>query len=597
MKGREQKMATSVYFNGTVLTIPGAYSAVDTSNMAVKDDNTGAKTVAIIGECTGGEPGAVQFFTDPVSARKTLKSGYLLKACEKAWYPVSATKEGVDVGGANMIVVIRSNKATKSALNIFSNSTATKPQIAFQSKDWGKNNNHMIKIQEGTATGTKVVIIYNQDENTYETFDNLGRMFSIGYTGEAAYAEVNIYKDNTDVVWFQTKVGADAETAAEDLKIKLDPAIYKTISNFIEDLSAYENYTVTYSKFNNRIAVNDLDFVSKLKIKATEDVKTYNITAVYADIAYTLNNSSRLVEVVSVDRSQGAIGNTPEYIYFNGGAEGNSPSSWVDYFDALSNFDIDYIVPLTGDISIHAELAEHVATLSGTMGKERRGVVGGNVGETVEETLQRARNLNSDRMQVVHGGFYDVNSNNALELYPPYILAAQHAGRATFLPEGETATHDVYRMSAPEYQLEASEITQLLQGGCLAFEYVLSGNSVSSGYVRLVWDLTTDLFNTDSVHTERGTGQLADSINKEIRRELDKLFTGKRTGITDVVSAKNKVISILQNRYLNGFIVAFKDVYVTKTGGTTYVDYSVAPAEPNNFTLITGHFYSETLAV
>ena len=214
----------------------------------------------------------------------------------------------------------------------------------------------------------------------------------------------------------------------------------------------------------------------------------------------------------------------------------------------------------------------------------------------MNQALQRVRGLNSDRMQLVYGGFYDVSESNNLELYPPYILAAQHAGRAAFLPDGETATHDVYRMSAPEYQLEASEVTALLQGGCLAFEYVLSGNSTSYGYVRLVWDLTTDLYNTDSIHTERGTGQLADSLNKEIRRGLDGLLTGKRTSVTDITSAKNKVISILTNRLNNGFIVGFGDVYVTKTGGTTYVDYSIAPAEPNNFTLITGHFYSETLS-
>lgn len=588
-------MANSVYFNGTVLTVPGAYSAIDSSGMATKSGDTGSKTVAIIGECAGGEPGAVQFFTDPIQARKVLKSGYLLKACEKAWYPVSSTKEGVDVGGANMIAVIRSNKATKAALNVF-NTNPDKPQIAFQSKDWGRANNHQIKIQEGTAEGTKLIVVYDQANEKYENFDNLGRMFSIGYTGDAAYAELNIYKDNNDIMWFQTKIGDDAASAVEDLKIKLDNNVYKNIRNLILDLQSYENYYVVYNKFNNRISATDLDFVSQKGIKATNDIQAYNVTAVYADMAYTLNASSRLINVVSYDRAQGTIGNTEGYIYFNGGSEGASPTSWVEYFDALSNFNVDYIVPLTGDISIHAELMEHVVTLSGTMGKERRGIVGGNIGETVAEALQRARNLNSDRMQLVYGGFYDPNSNNELELYPPYILAAQHAGRAVFLPDGEAATHDVYRMSAPEYQLESGEITQLLQGGCLAFEYVLSGNSTQYGFVRLVWDLTTDLFNTDSIHVERGTGQLADSINKEIRRELDKLFTGKRTSLTDVTSAKNKVISILKTRHDDGFIVAFKDVYVTKTGGVTYVDYSVAPAEPNNFTLITGHFYSETLS-
>lgn len=588
-------MANSVYFNGTVLTVPGAYSAIDTRGMATKNDDTGSKTVAIIGECAGGEPGAVQFFTDPVSARRVLKSGYLLKACEKAWYPVSTSKEGVDIGGANMIAVIRSNKATKAALNIIKDNP-DRPQIIFQSKDWGRNNNYQIKIQTGTAEGTKLVTVFDQINDLYEHFDNLGRMFSIGYTGEAAYAELNIYRDNNGIMWLQTKIGADAASAVEDLKIQLDTNVYKTVRSLILDLQSYENYFVVYNKFNNRITVDDFDYISQKNIKATETVQAYNVTAVYADMAQTLNTTSRMVNVIFADRAQGDIDNTEGYVYLTGGIEGASPTSWVEYFDALSNFNIDYIVPLTGDISIHAELMEHVVTLSGTMGRERRGIVGGNVGETVTETLQRARNLNADRMQVVHGGIYDVGYNNEIELFPPYILAAQHAGRAAFLPDGETATHDVYRMSAPEYQLEANEITQLLQGGCLAFEYVLSGNATSVGYVRLVWDLTTDLFNTDSIHTERGTGQLADSINKEIRRDLDKLFTGKRTSLSDVTTAKNRVISILQNRYKNGFIVGFKDVYVTKTGGVTYVDYSVAPAEPNNFTLITGHFYSETLS-
>ena len=588
-------MANSVYFNGAVLAVPGAYSAIDTSGMATKNDTTGSKTVAIIGECTGGEPGAVQFFTDPVSARRTLKSGYLMKACEKAWYPVSATKEGVSIGGANMIVVIRSNRATKSGLDIIK-TNLDKPQIAFQSKDWGKNNNHQIKIQEGTATGTKMLTIYDQVNNLYENFDNLGRLFSLGYIGDAPYAELNIYKDNNGIMWFQTKIGNDANSAEEDLMIQLDPNVYKTMNNLITELQSYDQYQLVTSNYNTTIPVNEFDFVSQRNIKATAEIQAYNITAVYADIARTLSATSRLVEVIFYDRSQGAIGNSDGYLYFSGGTEGTSPASWVEYFDALSNFNIDYIVPLTGDASIHAELTEHVNTLSGTMGKERRGIVGGNIQETVAQALQRARGINSDRMQLVYGGIYDVSESNTLELYPPYILAAQHAGRAAFLPDGETATHDIYRMSAPEYQLEAQEVTQLLQGGCLAFEYVLSGNSTSQGYVRLVWDLTTDTYNTDSIHTERGTGQLADSINKEIRVALDKLFTGKRTSVTDITSAKNKVISILSTRLRDGFIVAFRNVYVTKTGGTTYVDYSVAPAEPNNFTLITGHFYSETLS-
>ena len=594
-------MANTVYFNGDVLTIPGAYSAIDVSNLQVKSDGDGAKTIAIIGECTGGEPQVVQFFNEPTVARKILKSGELLKACEKAWNPVSGSKEGVPIGGANVIAVIRSNAATKSFLEIDPEGVVnpTEKQIVFQSKDWGKDTAHQVKISDGTIEGTKNLTIYDQTNDVYEHWDNVGRMFSIGYTGDKAYAEVNVYKDSNGAMYFQTKIGDDEASAVEDIHIALDPVKYKNLRVLISDLQSYENYNViAATRYNMRLKVNELDIITKKNIKATQLVPTATITATFADTASTLALNSRLIEVKSYNKEIGnkTIPNTNgAYLFLTGGSEGSSPASWIKFFDMLSNYDIQYIVPLIGDISIHAELMEHVMAMSGTMGKERRGVVGGNINETINESIQRARDLNHARMQVVHGGFYDVNSSNELELYPPYILAAQHAGRAAFLPDGEPATHDIYRMSAPEYQLEAPEITALLQSGVLAFEFVIGQTGVSQSYVRLVQDLTTDLINQDVVHVERATGQLADSINKEIRRGLDSLLTGKRTSLTDLTSAKNRVISILQERQRNGYIIAYKDVYVSKTGTITTVDYGVAAAEPNNFTLITAHYYSETL--
>lgn len=590
-------MANQTYFNGNIITVPGAYSAIDTSGIATKSELSGLKTLAILGECTGGEPGAVQFFTDTVSARKILKSGELLKACEKAWNPVTSTKEGVDIGGANIIACIRTNKATKSSIKIFKDFSATLPQLVFQSKDWGKNTNYQIKIQDSESEGTKKITIYDQVNNYYENFDELGKLFSIAYIGTEPYAELNIFRDATGVFHFQTRIGENMEDAEEDISIVLDNNVYKSMRALIYELQSYENYKIAVpNRYNTRIKVSEFDLVVNKNIKAPDENTLFNVTAVYADIYYNLSVSSNLIELYSFDRSQGEIDNIDNYVALTGGTEGVSPFSWVEFFDQLSGFDIDYIVPLTDDKSIHAELSEHINICSGTMGRERRGVVGGAISETVNETLQRAHELNSSRIQVVHGGFYDVNTNGELELYPPYILAAQHAGRAVFLPEGESATHDVYRMSAPEYQLEAGEITKLLQGGCLAFEYVLSGNSATASYVRLVRDITTDLINTDSVHVERATGQLADSLNKEIRKKLDKMLTGKRMTGTTIVSAQNAILSILQNRMRDGYITGYKNVSVTNSNGITEVHYGVAAAEPNNFTLITAHYYSQELS-
>lgn len=590
-------MSQSVYFNGELLTIPGAYSTVDTGMMTTKGDNAGAKIIAFVGESSGGEPETVQFFTEPTSARKVLRSGDLLKACEKAWNPVSKTKSGVSLGGANMIACVRSNKATKSSHIIKKQASDENPQLKFISTDWGENTAHQIKMVNGTLNGTKKLVVYDQSNGVYENVDNIGNLFTINYKGEQPYAELNIFVDGSKSMYFQTKVGANAGSATEDIKIKLDTLNFKSLKALILQLQSYENYVVSaLNPYNNRLAVTDLDFVDKANIKLDSGQNPYRVTAIYADMQSKLSVNSHLIRLESYDKAKGEIANF-DYVTLTGGTNGTSPASWVKYFDMLSNFDVTYIVPLTSDVSIHAELLSHITRLSGNLGKERRGIVGGGIAETVSETIVRARDLTSDRMQVVHGGFYDFNSNNELELYPAYILAAQHAGRVAFLEDGESATHDVYRMSAPEYKLEKDEIEQLISGGCLAFEFVLGKNGTSQSYVRLVQDLTTNTTATNTIHTERATGALSDSINKEIRESLDELLTGKRISVSDLASAKNKVISILENRKRKNHIIDFKDIYLTKEGTITVVHYYVAPAEPNNFVLVTGHYYSETITV
>lgn len=578
-------MAQNVYFNGELLTIPGAYSTTDVSAMSTKGDSDTAKVIALIGECTGGEPGVVQFFTEPTAARKVLKSGELLKACEKAWNPVSKSKTGVKLDGANLIACIRSNEATKSS------TTINDGQLVISSKDWGANTAFQVKLQDGTVKGSKKLVTYDQVNGTYETIDNIGALFTLKYTGSQKYAEVNIQSSDDGYSYLTTKVGEDAGTATEDIKIKLDRIKIKSIKTLIGEIQAYENYQLVIpGNYNPRLKVTDLDEVSALDITSAQP-----ITAVYADMKSKLENSSQLIELTKFDASKGKIENF-DYTTLEGGTEGVSPASWVKFFDALSNYDIFYIVPLTGDKAIHAELIAHINELSGSMGRERRCVLGGNIGETLLETIDRSKTAAFDRVQVVYGGFWDYDSNNELTLYPPYILAAQHAGRAAYLEDGEPATHDVYRMAAPEYKLERNEITQLLQNGVLAFEFVLGKTGTSQSYVRLVQDLTTDVLSTDTVHTERATGALADSINKQIREELDDLLTGRKTTSSDLTSAKNRIISILDDRKRKNQIIDYKDVYVTKSGTVTEVDFSVAPAEPNNFTLITAHYYSQDIS-
>ena len=693
-------MATKgVYFNGKLLTIPGLYATVD-STMNSSKAAVGAKVIGLIGECTGGEPDTVQFFSDPSIAKKVLKSGELLTAMNKAWNPVSKTKTGVTLSGADIIAVIRANKATKGTTGIkqasakdaaigkvaastsatttgkvtatgdytgsgnatiyievvSSGTTAlaetkfnwrlvpdnkfvsdadmqaaanvalgdTGISVAFgdgnynygdvflipvtaavkatddvfdvQSKDWGIDANKIQhKLTTGTTANSKKFVVYDSKNDLYETFDNLGPVFTIKYSGEQTYAAMSIISDGEgNSIKLQTYIGAAEDTAIVDLDIDLDVKTFRTVKSFLSYMSGFENYEVSAVKgYNTALSVHDFDFCEKKAIKTAATV-----TALLPDLQKTVAEKSNMVEVEIVNRELANVADY-QFVALTGGSEGRVPTSWEEYLNMLGRYNISYITPLTDDESIIAECIAHVNNMSDNFGKERRLICGSGNHLSVDEAADKAQLFSGHRVQYVYPGFYDLNDDGETELYPAYILAAQHAGRAAGLPDGESATHDTYRMAGIEYELEPNEITQLLNAGVVTFEFVIAEDSYSSSSVRLVQDITTYTDTNDPLYVERSVGAIADSLNKRIRAAIDDLITGRKTTTGILTSVKNAVISVLQQSMKEPYecIVAYRDVKVYKEGGATYIEYAVAPAEPNNFTLITGHFYSETLSV
>lgn len=688
-------------FNGKTFVIPGMYSTFDSSMTYSKLSNSESKLIALIGESTGGEPNTVMFFNEPSAAKKVLKSGDLLKACNKAWNPVSRTKEGLDLGGADIIACIRVNQATqaKKVLDFISQieakigdivasvsdtSTGTitaqgdytgdknvtyqveiisvdddkvtfnyklasetekteylseedititdgdggflipdtgvtleftkgtfnpgdiflvplycevavsSPKWEIVSKDWGREANKIqFKIEDGTAKATKKLTVFDVNTDNYEIFNNLGSAFSIKYTGEAAYAAISIITDGMgNAIKLQTYIGESELAAIVDLDIDLNATTFRSIRQLVRHLQGYENYQVTYSNYCNQIcSVNDLDCITKQSI-----LEEFNVTDTLADIRRTLENSSELVEVGVVYNAElGTVENMP-YATLSGGTAGKVPNSWVKFYDMLAKYPIQYIVPLTSDDFIITECLEHVTSMSSTtFGKERRMMCGTNVGTSVVDAIKKARVLGSDRCQFLSQGFYDLNEESQLELYPPYITAAQFAGRCAFLPDGETATKDVFRMSKLEKEYEPEELQSLLAAGVVVFEFCIADDAYSSSYVSCVQDITTSQ-ESDILRTERAVGVIADHTNKDIKAAIDNLIVGRKTPIGLLQTIKNTVITVLERKVNDEqVIVAYKDVNVYKQGQVVYIEYAAAPTEPTNFVFISGHYYSESL--
>jgi hypothetical protein len=212
-----------IYFDGRRLIRPQAATRIDDTGMYARGLG-GANTLALIGECSGGEPGKVMWFTDPSYAKAILRSGDLLTAIQRAYAPSS------EVNGAYLVAAIRVNPATKATLTL--RDVSGNPLILVSSIDWGLWNNQIkVRVEDGTLPkgGKKLTITYG---NTYDQGDNIlkkslvvGLSDALALSGTLSIGGGNLttlVTASPQAVYFN----ATPETTPFSLKVNLTDKIY-----------------------------------------------------------------------------------------------------------------------------------------------------------------------------------------------------------------------------------------------------------------------------------------------------------------------------------------------------------------------------------
>lgn len=175
-------MATSIFFNGRLISVPGSYSEVDASGLEqVGLSATGI--VAVIGEGEGGIPASSisttdDFirFTKPEQARETFRSGDLREVADMLFAPAN---DANILGGAVEVVAMKVNPATQSTATL---ANAYGDSLDITSQDYGAFTEQInVAIADGTTQGKLLTITF---EDTIETVDDLGGddIFTIKYT-------------------------------------------------------------------------------------------------------------------------------------------------------------------------------------------------------------------------------------------------------------------------------------------------------------------------------------------------------------------------------------------------------------------------------
>lgn len=174
-------MATRIYTNGISTSVPGVYSAIDASGLA-QTSLSATGVVAVLGEGTGGipytaagtDPGNLPRLTSAQALKKAFASGDLLEA---GLMLLDSSSDPNVVGGAQVVVGVQVSPEVAAEAEL---SDASDPLLTISAVRFGTAGNTLsIKVEDGTATGSKKVTLSDSSSGAAEAKDNLSSASAI----------------------------------------------------------------------------------------------------------------------------------------------------------------------------------------------------------------------------------------------------------------------------------------------------------------------------------------------------------------------------------------------------------------------------------
>lgn len=559
----------SVFFNGRLYVSPATVSAVDDSAMANTNANVG-NVLALIGTSEGGKPFEALRFGSASEARAVLRGGEMLKAIEKAFDSSS------QAGAPATVVAVRVNPAAQSTLALVDDTSV--PSINLQSEGWGLFTGQIkVKIETGTTRGKKVTA---QLGAGYYVADNLARnVLVVSYSGAAVTATVSA----ADTYLRLREEGA--------IVADIDLGVFTTLQQVLDRINAQAGFSAALADVHADAVSNGLfDGLVDASVREGAVTVTGNVGAI---VDWFNSNAEGLVTATRAGAQAKAPKNIP-FTFLSGGVDGTATvSDWQKGFDALQTVDVQWVVPITASAAVHAMASAHCTFMSTVARLERRTIVGTATGTSDADALLAAKALNSDRVSLVHLGFYDYDASGKLALFPPYILAAQIAGAFAGVNPGTALTNKSLKISGLERKLRnPTDTDPLILGGVLCVE------DTPKGY-KVVKSISTWLNNQNFNRVEVSCGVALDFVCRSVREVLDELRGAK--GTPEVLAqAVSRTDSVLRRLALAepagpGVIVgdkaspAFKNITARLDGDILRVEFQCSPVIPVNYIPVAVH--------
>ncbi|AEW47488.1 tail sheath [Bacillus phage B4] len=520
------------------------------------------KPIIILGSALDGKPNEPVELTNLAQARTAFRGGELVDAIEMAWNPA------LNLNGAGKIYALRVDDAKQATL--------TNLGLKFTSNVYGVDaNNIQIALTDNALTNSKRFTVYFTKESYEKTYDNIGNIFDLKYTGaQKANVEVKVNSTTKLAEKLILKVGADTASLAEVKSYELGTGIFEDVNALINDINNLPDFKASMSGLGGYKNVKTQYFDVMAAKDLTKD-KAEPIKAIAADLANALA-SDRYVSV-EVDFTKGIPASIP-VTSLAGGSTGTVPTSWADLFLKVADVGGYYIVPLTSSEAIHAELSHFLRTES-SAGNQLRGFVGGGFDETFESLKARQANIRNARIALVGDDVVRRMADGRVYKAPGYMYAAQIAGLASGLAVGEPVTYKKMNIESLGKKYIGEQLDQLDASGVVMTEFVR--NRKGSTY-RVVSDPTTYNRIDEPVQNRISLGEVSDFLTTELRTVLDEEFIGTRIRNTSASIIKNRIESFLDvQKNVDGLIVNYspEDIQVVINGNTAIINIAVQPTQ------------------
>ncbi|MCK4547707.1 MAG: hypothetical protein KAW17_09735 [Candidatus Eisenbacteria sp.] len=571
--------------DGRTLYVPQAKAKVDTSRAAGAPMVLG-NVVALLGECSSGEPQVVHEYGSLSALTKVHRSGNIVDAAVLAFGPSTRT------GGAEKVKVVRVETATKATGDMTSSGG-----ITLTANDWGTLYNDLEwKVETGGTSGKKVTFLLYEDLLSQ---DNLGDVLDIQYTGVGATAVLDVDADDP-VVGFKCVVAG----TGSGFQFDLTTTQYNTIGKLFAALAALDDYTVTLNP-NAHPGMTAIS-TAYLTDVAAQDVKAsaYSVLATPYIVMDWINH--HVPWVTATMKSITVPANTTGYESWttNGGSIGTAPAATPTNYESaliLLQDEAAHLLWVGSELAaVHAMLKTHCH-----LKEDRIGFVGGSLAQTKAQAQSAAAVLNSDRIVQAYPGVGRYGADATVTTISSLFSAALLAGLMAGLPLYEPGTHKYVDVASLEADLSMAdrETLQLSGVACLC-------KSVSkiTGNMRGFWvsKLNTaiqenmGIWNTDGTTPEVSLRRLSDAVRISMEDWAETEFVGRSSRYLSA-NLKGRAQSRLDDFRGAGWITdivdpdtgtitpGWRNVTVRQEADAWYLDFEINMTTPANFVFITAH--------